>query len=93
MWCLLEMRGVITRIQRTKLNNTWLVLWNILYFPYIVHVNIPTDELILFRGVNFNHQSDTQQDMLGIGTIHILWTVGGTEMGGTERTFEDVDCG
>ena len=39
--------------------NYWLVVWNIwIIFPYIGNVIIPTDELIFFRGVGLNHQSD-----------------------------------
>ena len=33
----------------------WLEPWNFM-FPYIGNVIIPTDELIFFRGVGWNHQ-------------------------------------
>ena len=34
----------------------WLVVWNMIFFPYIGNLIIPTDELIFFRGVGLNHQ-------------------------------------
>ena len=33
----------------------WLVVWNICYFA-IGNFIIPTDEVIFFRGVGWNHQ-------------------------------------
>ena len=38
---------------------SWLVVWNIVIFPYIGNFIIPTDELIFFRGVGLNHQPES----------------------------------
>ena len=35
----------------------WLVVWNICYFSIQLRI-IPTDELIFFRGVGWNHQPE-----------------------------------
>ena len=36
----------------------WLVVWNMLYFPYIGNFTIPTDELICFRQVETTKQEN-----------------------------------
>ena len=36
---------------KTSIYSCWLVVWNMFYFPYLVNVIIPIDELIFFRGV------------------------------------------
>ena len=46
---------ITKNIQLAYINIYWLVVWNMI-FPYIENVIIPTDLVIFFRGVGWNHQ-------------------------------------
>ena len=37
---------------------TWLVAWNIFYFSIQLGIVVPSDELIFFSGVGWNHQPE-----------------------------------
>ena len=48
------------------------MVWNIFYdFPYIGNFIIPTDKLIFFRGVGWNHQPDTFQWLPSLPHLHL----------------------
>jgi len=64
--------------QKNKHTNDCLVVWNILYFPYIGNVIIPIDELIFFRGVA---QPPTRISFTVINGISIVYTI--DEVGGS----------
>ena len=49
----------------------WLVVWNIFYFSIYGNVIIPTDELIFFRGVGFNHQQKWKWDHGTVVNFHM----------------------
>ena len=53
--CPPRLTWITKNIQLAYIIIYWLVVWNII-FPYIENVIIPTDLVIFFRGVGWNHQ-------------------------------------